>query len=737
VPPASRRRAATPPADTRQFSPVEKRFPSLSLRDVLEARDAYHIHLLAQPHVVATAVGRYLVRTEEASHGPFTLEHRLSLPPGERPPRTLENSHVAEWSWPAVVVFVDAWMDARQIAKNPDDMVPRRLYLPNGKIVPTCVVYAPSATTPSDLDLHLNFPSELLGGGYVCVADVQGSEHVGSIACLVSDGVRTYALTNRHVAGETGRELFSMVDGTYVRIGHASDRAANRAKFTDLYPGFPGERVEVAIDAGLIDVDDVNSWTTQVFGVGTLTDIYDVSVESLTLDLVGTPVSAFGAASGSLVGEILALYYRYRTRSGVEYVADALVGPQGPAPLQTRPGDSGTLWSLATGAKTAGTPTVRPIAMQWGGHRFESASDDGAAPYALVTFLSNVCRALDVEVVYDWNTGQDLYWGQVGHYTIGAKACELVEGKTLRAFFLANRTNISFDLGAIADGAYQTPNGTIFYPLADVPDLVWKQRGGPGRPHEGPNHFADMDEADPATQHTLLGLFHDDPTSVTPHTWIDFYEAVGKTPHEMGLLPFRVAQLYTAAVASLSGRTPDVDAALCALGAMAHYVGDACQPLHVSQFHHGRSAAEANVHSDFETKMVGANRKAIIDGLATKLRRARPLTRVKGQAKVAQATVALMDRTFKRIPPEHLCDVWVQTGGHSDQMWAALGTPTIECMADGCRTLAMLWSSAFAEAGARAPAATAADRTKLRNLYSDHAFVPSQYLTERAADWPA
>ena len=38
---------------------------SLSLADVLEARDAYHVHLLNLPHVVATAVGRYLKRRVE------------------------------------------------------------------------------------------------------------------------------------------------------------------------------------------------------------------------------------------------------------------------------------------------------------------------------------------------------------------------------------------------------------------------------------------------------------------------------------------------------------------------------------------------------------------------------------------------------------------------------------------------------------------------------------------------
>ena len=44
---------------------VERSVRSLSLRDVLDAREAYHVHLLNLPHVVATAVGRYLKRREE------------------------------------------------------------------------------------------------------------------------------------------------------------------------------------------------------------------------------------------------------------------------------------------------------------------------------------------------------------------------------------------------------------------------------------------------------------------------------------------------------------------------------------------------------------------------------------------------------------------------------------------------------------------------------------------------
>jgi hypothetical protein len=45
----------------------------------------------------------------------------------------------------------------------------------------------------------------------------------------------------------------------------------------------------------------------------------------------------------------------------------------------------------------------------------------------------------------------------------------------------------------------------------------------------------------------------------------------------------------------------------------------------------------------------------------------------------------------------------------------------------------MTWSSAWAQAGAAAPPAAAADKAALRTLYSDADFAPSLYLTELAS----
>jgi hypothetical protein len=727
-------------------------FAGLSLVDVLDARDAYHVHLERQRHVLATAVGRYLVRVDDdqAADRPLSLAQRLALPPGQRPARTLQNSSVRPWSWPCVLVFVDEWMDADEVREAPDQMVPRRLYLPDGRMVPTCVVYTPPVPVADDglSPVTLSFPSDLFGGGYVCLTEVQGQQRVGTIACMVSDGVRTYALTNRHVAGRPGQRVTSLVGGLEVPVGVAAGRSVGRVTFEHAYPGLAARRAEIAVDAGLIEIDDVARWTTQVFGIGQLGPVVDLGPETVDLRLVGQPVKAFGGASGPMQGEIAALFYRYRTRSGVEYLADAIVGPRpGRPPLPTRPGDSGTLWALddrpGDGDEPAGpddpAPVVRPVAMQWGGHRFATDTST-TSPYALVSFLSTACRALDVEPAESWNADHELYWGEVGHYTIGARACDLVGPAELRAFFVANRTRISFDLAALAAGHYKTGTADVFHPLADVPDTVWKaHKRGWLRGHEGPNHFADMD--DPASHSdptTLMSMFESDASTVTPAAWDAFYTAKSVPPSDRGLLPFRVAQLYRITVQSLTAK--DVTTALAACGVMAHYVGDACQPLHASRWHDGRNPAEKGVHSDYETAMVTDERAAIATGLDAALGDAEPMDPITSHHAAAVAVVELMHRTIDRLPPDTLIDAWV-TAKHGashpsgDALWQLVGAPTIDCLADGCRTLAMLWSSAWKEAQARSPAANPVSVDDLTRLYLDPAFAPSTYLPDHIADW--
>ncbi len=135
--------------------------------------------------------------------------------------------------------------------------------------------------------------------------------------------------------------------------------------------------------------------------VGPMADLYE---QNLTLKLIDQPVHAFGAASGLLHGKIKAMFYRYRSVGGYDYVADFLIAPLGDSP-HTRHGDSGAIWSLEVtpDADAKKIPfekcDLRPLAIEWGGQVFGDGS--GRSGFAVATSLSNVCKLLDFELVSD------------------------------------------------------------------------------------------------------------------------------------------------------------------------------------------------------------------------------------------------------------------------------------------------------------------------------------------------
>jgi hypothetical protein len=52
--------------------------------------------------------------------------------------------------------------------------------------------------------------------------------------------------------------------------------------------------------------------------------LVDINPDTLSLDLIGAPVKAFGGASALIEGEIQALLYRYSALGGFDYVTDFL-----------------------------------------------------------------------------------------------------------------------------------------------------------------------------------------------------------------------------------------------------------------------------------------------------------------------------------------------------------------------------------------------------------------------------
>jgi hypothetical protein len=713
-------------------------FSSLSVRDLLEAREAYHVHLAHLDQVYATAIGRYLIRTDDVN----AEDPKNHSDPADLGKRTLLNSAVQDWSWPCVLVFVRQWFTQQQIRANPSlasELVPPFLYMPDGRVVPTCVVQVdPDARLESSPTPPI-FRSDLVGGGFPVESRSQGRTHVGSIGCLVTDGEGVFALTNRHVAGEPGQEIYAGFKNTARRLGVSDERQLGKVPFGKAYPGWPGHRVLANLDAGLVRIDDVKGWTAQAYGIGEMGDVWDLNVDTFRLDIINCPLVAFGAVSGLMKGRILGLFYRYKSVGGTDYVTDLLIGPRdADSPLNNYPGDSGTLWfeDDQTAPQNANDARrLRPVALEWGGQVLLAPGARASTQLALGICLSTICRELDVELIPNWNAGHTEYWGEWGHVKIGAYATELIqpEDSPLAALMQANSGRIGLD-DAILKKLPPHHNGE-FSPLADVADLVWRF----GRPSDESNHFADMDKAG-ADGETLLELC-EDPANVDPGVWNTYYAGIGEDK-KRGALPFRVWQICEAMIGYASANPPKALEFVTAAGIVAHYVGDACQPLHISQFHHGRDAsdpAHSKVHSVYETNMVANHGEDLIRMIPEAGAEDVPAISPGGVPTghdIAVAVVALMQRTVNRLPPLTIVDAFDSHMGDQqmDAMWTELKEKTAACMQDGANTLARVWEAAWRAGGSPRMEDETFSEENLKKLYKDPTFLPAYTLDEIETD---
>ncbi len=288
-------------------------FNHLSVRDLVEARDLFHVHLINKKNVVATAIGRYRIRKSDP--WPNEKSNQDVSKPRNRGERTLENSEVRDYSWPCILVFVTQWSDEKDLINDGEsNIVPNNVYLPDGRIVPICVVEAPKSEKSDDTvdTSKLNFPKNLISGGFPLIVYSQGQERIASLGCLVSDGNKVYTLTNRHVTGNEGTVVYTKLGSTLRPIGTSSSKQLGKIKFTDVYKEWSGTNLLVNNDIGLIEIEDVNLWKTEVFGIGQLDTLASLDTSNMTLNLINAPVVGYGAVSGQLQGEVVALFYRYK-----------------------------------------------------------------------------------------------------------------------------------------------------------------------------------------------------------------------------------------------------------------------------------------------------------------------------------------------------------------------------------------------------------------------------------------
>ena len=651
-----------------QFANETRRYASLSLKDLVEARDLFHYHLLAKQNVVATALGLYRIRKADPWPGP----NERHEPPRDRGRRTLFNSEVRPYSWPCVYVFVDRWEGEARIAhRSPADVVPPAIYLPDGRSVPICVIEA--APYPLERDLAVDVqglaPRNLLGPGSLLInRDGQGMERVGSAGALVRDASRYYVLTNRHVAGAPGTPIHGLRGNSEPRIGEAADIGLTRQAFSDIYPHFPPTNDRLLMDVGLVTLDDIRDWKTAFPGIAPVGPILDLYDNSLDLSLIGARVVGHGGVTGAIEGEIQGLFYRFKAMGGSDYLSDFLIGPRSQGetdgeaaaeedpdrPLVVRHGDSGTVLFIARetepqpDGKTAG-PVHHPFALLWGR---EQVQDDGGAsvrPFALATSLSRAMDLLDLDLVEGINRDEPYVWGWVGHYVIGrtlAITTETLPSDKLRDFVVGNLDKLAIEPdAALKNDPHAVPKGGTapqFVALADVPDNVWKnnvntiqtpgddgklhRHPGPGTrgPNENPNHFADIDlPYKGAATFLQWNLDHTDQPKV--RDWLDYFASVkpqynewaklvgkpGDHSNHWGALPFRVRQLFEEMVAAAKARKNA--RFLAAGGVLIHYLGDACQPLHTSYLANGdpgdvdpatKTPRVDGAHSGYEDEMI-------------------------------------------------------------------------------------------------------------------------------------
>jgi hypothetical protein len=384
--------------------------------------------------------------------------------------------------------------------------------------------------------------------------------------------------------------------------------------------------------------------------------------------------------------------------------------------------------------------------MQWGGQVVLDPSGGQPTDFVLASTIAGVAQSLGITLLNDDSLADhSLYWGKVGHYKIAASACELGEPGTKLAKLLAeNLERIGVSDKNIKSGHLPSAaQRDKFIALADVPDLVWRF----GRPKDAPSHFADMDE--PGGQEvegrTLLQLWQSGKAKWrTPDGWTEFYDSLPAPPEDKhrGSLPFRVAQLYDIMVAAVADN--DVTRYVAAAGVLAHYIGDACQPLHVSRLHHGEpdTKDDDKVHEAYENDMLDQHREEVVSGVNALLADyhagdAGGPDLFTGADKAAVTVVALMKRSIAGIAPQEILDAFLghPGRGRTQFLWDTFSERTFDRLADGARTLAVIWRSAWEEGGGEDIAMshmTTQSKPALQALYENLDFAPNVWLKDWA-----
>ena len=317
--------------------------------------------------------------------------------------------------------------------------------------------------------------------------------------------------------GPDGRDSSRVLRGEYRAVGTSDGLAVAKQTLTEPLPRLRRLAHVREPRRGPRAARRLSRWTSQVVRHRRDRRGLRRDGSTLTLDLLGCPCARSAARQrrprrrdqGALLPLPVARRLRLRQRRPDRPARSPRSRPRsGPPTPETHPGDSGTLWFYdppTCRRRRARRRACRPCRPpDRGPTRAAAAADRDAVGRAArracrrhdrarsrsARSCPRICRALDVEIVRDWSTGHDEYWGRSATSpSAGRRATSLTgalvdadEGEPAAHRLRGRRPRRRAPPFTMGRGG--------FVPLADVPDYVWIGSRAPTKPIQ---HFADID----------------------------------------------------------------------------------------------------------------------------------------------------------------------------------------------------------------------------------------------------
>ena len=529
------------------------------------------------------------------------------------------------------------------------------------------------------------------------------------------------------------------------------------------------------MDVGLVRIDDLTDWTAQVYGIGELGDVADLNVDTISLDLMGCPVRAFGSVSGLLEGKVKGLFYRYRSKGEFDYVADVLV--ERPRQRNSPPTFPATRARSGSSIRRSTTPPRMPRMMRSRSRnatagRWRASTGRWRCNGAVRSSSANRKRVHPVRAGHVREHGitrpgdrrrallehrAPRILGKNRSLQDGAGAIDVIKRtlpakSKLRKLLLANRELVGYDDASLGKGKDFKVDRNQFVPLRRRSRLCLDRN--PESATEPPQHFADLDLPGRGDfEGKTLASLCEDESNVDASVWKDFYDSFipAHTPSP-GVLPLRIWQLYREMVKAAGNG--DADSFLLAAGTLAHYVGDCSQPQHGSRLDHGvaplghdtpefeafKKTPEYKIHGIYEETMFEQRPTEMLKKIndATKTLRAKTIAPdTRNGFEAALATIATMNTVRGILSPEQIIaanDPTLTANARAINFFDKLADETASCIAQGTSLLANLWLTAWKEGNGETKMKSAdlvvRDHDKLKTMYRKSTNLKSLNLSE-------